>query len=198
MFTSLFFHQWQCFFAPCITTHNPQSLYSLRRTANFRNISFVFSEFTRCMSQVGVTSQVPISFSSFFLVFLFFSRFCLDGCHCDWGFHNDVCPKYYKHGIFFRVRHDRETSFAGSSTLNEIIPILPEQTRSFQDPRNNFCFKTQEERERKKEMRYYLNIFALIWKSNMASTFCPRGNRIDCVLSWVLCGRNKMTQWRKR
>ena len=36
--------------------------------------------------------------------------------------------------FFFRVRRDREMSFTGSSTLNEIIPILPKQTRSFQDP----------------------------------------------------------------
>ena len=39
-----------------------------------------------------------------------------------------------KHGIFFRVRRDREMSFAGCSILNEIIPILPNQKRLFQDP----------------------------------------------------------------
>ena len=35
--------------------------------------------------------------------------------------------------FFFRVRRDREMSFTGSSILNEIIPILPKQTRSFRD-----------------------------------------------------------------
>ena len=36
--------------------------------------------------------------------------------------------------IFVRVPRDREMSFADSSILNTIIPILPKQTRSFKDP----------------------------------------------------------------
>ena len=33
--------------------------------------------------------------------------------------------------FFFRARRDHEMSVADGSILNEIIPILPKQTRSF-------------------------------------------------------------------
>ena len=43
----------------------------------------------------------------------------------------------------FGVQRDDKMAFSVDSTiLNEIIPILPKQTRSFQDPWNNFHLKT--------------------------------------------------------
>ena len=98
----------------------------------------------------------------------------------------------------FGVQRDDKMAFSvGSTILNKINPILPEQTRAFQDPWNNFHLKCEGERKKKNKRNEVLsccNNFELVWKLNVAPTFCLWGNRFYCVFSWVSCGCNRMAE----
>ena len=146
-------------------------------------------EFTRCMRQVRiaslgwVTSQVPNFIFCFFLFFVFvLMTATVISASITMSVRNITNMEFF----CSCPTRSRDVRFADSSILNEIIPILPKQTRSFQDPWNNFRSKSQGERE-KNQMRNYLATIFLSWYENQ--TWPPHfacASGIYCGLSWVL------------